>query len=205
MDREVSELPPAGDGEPKGSATASVIGGIVIPAAAVPLIALALPVAFFLGDYILAELLGRPIRWYERDRGGMRMLSNAVAVMSVGAIAASVAGVPLVKYLFRNARPKLLFRVGAVGMLLVAAAFWMWSTRDNPEFRFTASWIALLGWAGSLLGLSIAASETEEGKRAKALDDARVEKQREAELGDLMREIQKPTGSGGEAAEPDPR
>jgi hypothetical protein len=195
MDRDASRPSPDGAGAPTGSATAALIGGIVIPAVAAPLVALALPIAFLLSDLILGELLGRPIHWYERDRGGMRMLSNAIAVMSVGAIAAALAGVPLVKYLFRSARPVLLFRVGAAGLLLVATAFWLWSTRNHPEYRFSAFWIALLGWIGSLFGLGMATWETEAGKRAKALDDARMAEQQKGELEVLMREIAEPSGT----------
>lgn len=178
--------------ETQGSVTAGVIAGIVIPVASVPLVAIALPVAFFSSWWVLGELLDRPIHWYERDRGGMRMLADAVAVVTVGTIATGLAGVPLVKYIFRNARPDLLFRTGAAVLLLVAAAFWLWSTRNHPEYRLNAGWIALLGWLGSLLGLKLAAWETAAGKRKNALEDARWKAERKAEADALLREFSEP-------------
>lgn len=123
------------------------------------------------------------------------MMAHVVAAMAVGAIAAALAGVPLVKFLFRSARPDLLFRVGAAGTLVVATLFWLWITRNAPDRRFDVAWAATLGWLGSLIGLKIAAWETDEAKRRSAAEQAAPADGQEpfafdAEMGDGARHLQ---------------
>lgn len=153
--------PPPGAPAPRTSTAQAIAGGFLIPLLAAPrLLIFGLVVALFARS-ILSDVLNRPVGRFEMavHTPGKGMVFGFILTFVTGFAAVAAAGAGLVKLLFRQAAPRLLFRIGAAVLLAVAAAFWVWATRGQGVGGVDATIIVTGGWLGALLGMGFAASD----------------------------------------------
>jgi len=146
------------------SVNQGLIAGVVTAIFALPA---ALPgyffSAWFFGD-ALSAMFGRRIR----RTGSYDWLISSVGGFLVGVFATMVVGWLLLTYLFRRADPTTYFRVGALGMLPVAA---YWGTKSASGFS-AAVWILFI-WLGSLAGLWLTSDLHREARKTAKVENER--------------------------------